>query len=291
MSTEKCLFEIPAFVFFIMIETIYIARHGFRSNWVTNNWNNATGLPRDPPLAAYGVTQAEELATYFLSLPEDKRPTAIFSSPYYRCLQTSKPVSDALGLPIYVEHGISEWYSPVAPNSGLHPRPSSAATLTRHFPSIDPSSWSSIFFPTRKGEDVPELHQRVAHFLTDFVPEVEKIKPEHKRILLVSHAATIIVLARVLLRDKELPLRVGTCSLTEVHRKRGSEQVIGGWEYGKLAEAGFLTGGVQRDWGMEDIVMENGKVVEDRGVPGTEHESDEPVGSQLHSPPPIASSL
>ena len=41
-----------------------------------------TGLPRDPPLAAFGHTQAQELADYFLSLPEEERPTAIFSSPY-----------------------------------------------------------------------------------------------------------------------------------------------------------------------------------------------------------------
>lgn len=40
------------------------------------------GLARDPPLAAFGVTQAQELAAYFASLPEEDRPTAIFSSPY-----------------------------------------------------------------------------------------------------------------------------------------------------------------------------------------------------------------
>lgn len=40
------------------------------------------GLPRDPPLAAFGHTQAQELADFFLSLPEAERPTAIFSSPY-----------------------------------------------------------------------------------------------------------------------------------------------------------------------------------------------------------------
>ncbi|KAG8961293.1 hypothetical protein FRC03_005551 [Tulasnella sp. 419] len=88
-----------------MLETVYIARHGFRLNWVTTNWTSATGLPRDPPLASYGVDQAKELANYFLSLPEDQRPTAIYSSPYYRCLQTAAPTAAALKLPLYVEHG------------------------------------------------------------------------------------------------------------------------------------------------------------------------------------------
>lgn len=86
-----------------------------------------TGLARDPPLAPFGLTQAEELADYFLSLPEHERPTIILSSPYCecaeepnlglymlkpyrplptdRCLQTAVPSAQKLQLPLYVEHG------------------------------------------------------------------------------------------------------------------------------------------------------------------------------------------
>jgi transcription factor C subunit 7 len=38
-----------------------------------------------------------------------------------------------------------------------------------------------------------------------------------------------------------------------------------------------------RAWGFEDIEIEDGKVVEDPGEPGSEHAPDEPVGLQLHS--------
>ncbi|KAI5119993.1 hypothetical protein M0805_004436 [Coniferiporia weirii] len=69
---------------------------------------SVTGLPRDPPLAAYGESQANELAQYFMSLSGEERSTAILSSPYYRCLQTAAPTSAALDIPIYVEHGLSE---------------------------------------------------------------------------------------------------------------------------------------------------------------------------------------
>lgn len=34
---------------------IYIARHGFRINWVTENWSTPTKMARDPPLAGYGI--------------------------------------------------------------------------------------------------------------------------------------------------------------------------------------------------------------------------------------------
>ncbi|KZT30425.1 PGAM-domain-containing protein [Neolentinus lepideus HHB14362 ss-1] len=264
-----------------MIETIYIARHGFRLNWVTNNWKSETGLPRDPPLAVYGETQAKELGEYFASLPEHQRPTAIFSSPYYRCLQTAKPVSQALNVPIYVEHGLSEWYSPVEAGTGLHPRPASATELKKHFPEID-DSWSSIWYPSRKGEDVDEVHDRVAGLLKLLVPEVERrFSDRHHRILLVSHAATVIALARELLGNRTLPLRIGCCSLTELDRKSEANVVLGGWEAKRLGSGSHLKEGASRDWGFEDIEIADGKVVEDKGVPGTEDEVDEPVGSQL----------
>ncbi|KIK43558.1 hypothetical protein CY34DRAFT_81584 [Suillus luteus UH-Slu-Lm8-n1] len=264
-----------------MIETIYIARHGFRLNWINTNWKSPTGLPRDPPLAAYGEAQAQELAAYFLAIPEEKRPTIILSSPYYRCLQTSQPTSRALEVPIYVEHGLSEWYSPVAPGSGLHPRPSAAAVMQSYFSEIDPS-WSSIWYPTRRGEDVGELHERVNGVLDLLVTEIEKrFGVKHKNILLVSHAATVIVLCRALLAQPDLPLRVGCCSISELSRKSDSSGVLGAWEAKALASGSHLKEGASRDWGLEDIQIANGKVISDQGVPGTQDEEDN-CGPQIH---------
>ncbi|OBZ80048.1 hypothetical protein A0H81_00760 [Grifola frondosa] len=261
---------------------------GYRLNWVTTTWKSETGLPRDPPLAMYGLTQAQELADYFLSLPEEERPTAIFSSPYYRCLQTTNPTSKALQVPIYVEHGLSEWYSPVVPGTGLHPRPASATSLRAHFPEID-ESWSSIYYPSRKGEDVDECHGRANGLLSALIPEVERrFSGRHKRILLVSHAATVIALTRELVGDRNLPLRVGCCTLTEVHRNGRTPKPVGYWEAKRLVDGSHMRGGASRDWGFDDIVIANGKaghrrplVVEDPGHPGSEKEIDEPVGLQL----------
>jgi len=264
------------------LETIYILRHGFRVNWITTNWKNVTGLPRDPPLAAFGEAQAKEVADYFFSLPEDQRPTAIFSSPYYRCLQTSKPTSVALGIPIYAEHGISEWYSPVEPGTGLHPRPSSANALKAHFPEID-DSWSSLWYPSRKGEEFEALYDRIEGFLNVFLQEVQRrFSGTHKRILLVGHAATVIVLAQKLLGER-ISFRAACCSLTVLDRKVGDAvpPVVGGWTARLLGDGSHLKDGLQRDWGLEDIRVADGKVINDPGGPGTENEKDEPVGSQI----------
>ncbi|KAF4622843.1 hypothetical protein D9613_001847 [Agrocybe pediades] len=269
-----------------MIEKIYIARHGFRLNWINSVWTSPTGLERDPPLTAYGETQAEELCQFFMSFPEEDRPTAIFSSPY--CC-TARPVAQALGLPIYVEHGIAEWYSPVVPGSGLHPRPGSTESLKQHFAEVDPS-WKTMYYPSRKGETVAELHNRIDTFLSAFVPVVlQRFPPEqHRRILFVTHAATTIALIHSFVGDRSLHLKAGCCSLSELERKTieegvGETQVVGGWKPVSLVSGDHLQGGSSREWGFEDIEVEKGRVVEDPGVPGTENEPDAPVGLQKHT--------
>jgi len=187
-------------------------------------------------------------------------------------------VAIALNIPIYVEHGISEWFSPVAPGTGLHPRPESASALQAYFSEIDPS-WTTVWYPSRRGEDVAEIHTRIDGFLGDFIPEIKRRYPEkHSRILLVSHAATVIALARSLLGDRDLPLRVGCCSISEFTYTRTG---IPSWAAARLADGSHLKDGAARDWGFEDIETERGRVVNDPGVSGTEDEGDEPTGSQI----------
>lgn len=80
--------------------------------------------------------------------------------------------------------------------------------------------------------------------------------------MLVSHAATIIALVRGLLGNRNLPVRVGCCSLTVFTRKEGDDwKVIGGWEDKKFVDGTHLKGGALRDWGFEDAEIANGKVV------------------------------
>jgi len=248
----------------------YIVRHGYRSDWETNGpeSNSPTGLPRDPQLSAFGEVQAREVANYFKSLPEDQRPTAIFSSPSYRCLQTSKPVAIALGVPIYVEHGISEWYPPVKPGEELHPLQPSARALKAYFPEID-DSWSSVVYPpSRGGEDSAALYDRVAGFLTVFVPEVQRrFSAVHKRVLLVSHAATVIALTCELVGDRGLKFRARCCSLTVLDRKaapagnsaRARPTVVGDWTVRLLGDDTHLKDGKQRSWGVPDVKIADGE--------------------------------
>ncbi|EJU01884.1 phosphoglycerate mutase-like protein [Dacryopinax primogenitus] len=253
---------------------IYIARHGFRLSWITQTWKSPTATPRDPPLAAYGHDQTKEMTAYFLALPAHERPTVIYSSPYYRCLQTANPVADALNIPLYVEHGLSEWYMRVKPNTGLLPRPHHASSLKEHFPNIDDSR-QSVYLPSRKGEDIPEVHRRADETLKALLHTANS-----PRMLLVTHAATAIALIRGLARDPDLPVRVGCCTIT-TFRRHG---VINWHPIGDLASAAHLSNGVERDWGFEDVSLFNGEVVEDEGE-GEGPDTDQgPVGLMIDLP-------
>jgi len=137
--------------------------------------------------------------------------------------------------------------------------------------------------PSRKGESVEQVHDRCHGFLDAFIPRVEQLGGgRHKKILLVSHAATVIALARELIGDRNLHIRVACCSLTTVIRKpEDSAQALGVWESRGLAEGDFLRGGLERDWGFEDIELNNHEVVKDPGVPGTERELEVSFGLQV----------
>jgi hypothetical protein len=82
----------------------------------------------------------------------------------------------------------------------------------------------------------------------------------HTHVLLMSHAALVITLARGLLGDRTLPLRVGCCSLSKFSRKSEGREVLGGWEAQSLASGSHLENGASRDWGFEDIEISHGKV-------------------------------
>lgn len=85
-----------------MLKEIYIVRHGYRNDWENPGSLSPTELPHDPSLHTIGIQQAAETADYF----KDKTVQAIFSSPFYRCLQTAKSTANALDMNIFIEYGI-----------------------------------------------------------------------------------------------------------------------------------------------------------------------------------------
>lgn len=85
-------------------QTIWIVRHGTREDFLDAGWRSRAKRPFDPALAPVGHQQAKELAQHIQTLPVDQ----IFTSPFYRTLQTASYSASLLGKPMQPEWGISE---------------------------------------------------------------------------------------------------------------------------------------------------------------------------------------
>jgi transcription factor C subunit 7 len=191
-----------------MLEVIYVVRHAVRLNWSVDPQtgkyfstlasSSPTGHPADPVLSSHGVDQSRELARHLLHIepPID----VVYSSPWYRCLQTIKPFTDELfasgkaGGKIKVEPGIGEWFGSA---HFQQPAPATAAQLDSLIPNID-TSYVPIRTPNPKGEGVPELHDRIAYTLHEIVKALDADPSQPKALLICTHAAAMIAIGRVL---------------------------------------------------------------------------------------------
>ncbi|KAK8050558.1 histidine phosphatase superfamily [Apiospora phragmitis] len=208
-----------------------------------------TGLPTDPPLTAYGVDQANDLAQHLLRV--DPPIDQVYSSPYYRCLQTISPFVAKLkevGVTatgngqhpqpqsisssgsggresgvggIRVEAGISEWYG-LAPWE--HPTSAPLAELRKLFPSsaLDASYTSRVVLP-RHGESIAQLHERAAAAIAALIEQSDR--EGARAIVLNTHAAVMIALGRVLTGRmpasvEEEDFKAFTCGLSVYRRRR-----------------------------------------------------------------------
>ncbi|KAF4335103.1 transcription factor tau 55 kDa subunit [Fusarium beomiforme] len=159
---------------------------------------------------------------------------AVYSSPYYRCLQTITPfvelkqqqlkdqqsTQDSAAATIRPEHGIGEFFG-AAPFD--HPIPASPKRLKELFPAYDVDYVSAIT-PSRKGETIKDLYGRVAAAVRAII---ERCDAEgHRAVILCTHAAVVITLGRVL--TGRVPKAVEaedfhafTCGLS-TYRRRGT---------------------------------------------------------------------
>ncbi|KAI6798248.1 phosphoglycerate mutase-like protein [Hortaea werneckii] len=293
-----------------MLENIYVVRHGYRSNWVVDpqtgtystTVKSPTGIASDPALASYGVQQAVQLGEHLLRVqpPVD----LIYSSPFYRCLQTLSPFTDALAdrqakidlsaletdaqthgrkVRVNVEPGLGEFY-------GLarfdHPSPASIEVLNQHFPRLHAEK-SPIVVPSKNGESITQLHDRVAYCLSELIKRADADPSGPKTLLICTHAASMIAIGRALTGrmpedETEEDFRCFTCSFSKFTRRqpgkgvevdgdwgqeaswdplepdevpdigwRGGKGVGGGWECEINGDCSFLQGGEERGWNFE----------------------------------------
>jgi transcription factor C subunit 7 len=203
-----------------------------------------TGIPNDPPLTSHGVDQAKQLASHLLVV--DPQIDQVYSSPFYRCLQTIAPfvraknetssgnavrsrlaTSEAPPVPgIRAEQGFGEWFG-LAPFE--HPAAAPLTMLQASFPEMD-SDYQSQVLPCRYGESLVQLHNRVAAALRAIIKRSDE--EGHKAVVICSHAAVIISIGRVLTgripeQVEEEDFFAYTCGLSTYERLGGNIRVEG----------------------------------------------------------------
>lgn len=170
------------------IEKIFFIRHGYRLDHADPTWAEHAKRPHDPPVSEAGMQQAIETGRY-LKLQKVKIDH-LFSSPFFRTLQTAYAISRQLNRPIKVEPGFSEWMN----RKWYATRPEMLPILKMKelFPSIDLDYQSALIpkFPELiEKEDMKTRIRRVlARLNTCYTGHV----------MIVGHGATLAQIAKVL---------------------------------------------------------------------------------------------
>lgn len=186
-----------------MPQTVWIARHGNRLDFVNPEWFNTALKRYDPPLADDGFIQAVELAQRLRS--ENIRH--IFASPFLRTIQTANEVARVLNLPIKLEAGLGEWHNGEWMTES--PETNSPEFLEQKYPLID-WSYQSHLHP-RYPETKEDVDRRTAATIKRLVSQYSE------DILIVGHGASVYGAARGLIADL-CESKVALCSLTKVVR-------------------------------------------------------------------------
>ena len=137
-----------------MTQTVWIARHGNRIDFVNPEWFNTAERPYDPHLSDDGFVQAQQLANRLVG----EGITHIFSSPFLRTVQTANVIAETLDLPLKLSWGLGEWLNPEWMSA--HPETLSSQILAQKFPRIDlsypggearyPETWQDCLDRTAK---------------------------------------------------------------------------------------------------------------------------------------------
>jgi transcription factor C subunit 7 len=275
------------------VTSIYILRHGHRLAWTldpsTGRYYSShpfpTGLPADPPLASHGVRQAQETGRHLSDLlAKEVREgrLRVYSSLFYRCLETLRPTVEALlnlvdgdvekerCLQVRGERGVGEWFGHAW---FIQPSPAPASRLRQEFfPWVD-DQYESLVIPHNHGERIEGLHERVATALEAVVRDVDNEfvrlgrQREEVTVLICGHAAPIIASGRALtgnmpddLDDEDF--QCFTAGLSKFVRRRdeasstttstseseGERGVLGQWDCVLNSDCAHLSQGAERGW-------------------------------------------
>ncbi|WP_293147204.1 MULTISPECIES: histidine phosphatase family protein [unclassified Microcoleus] len=189
-----------------MSQTVWIARHGNRIDFVNPDWFLTAEHRYDPHLSEDGHIQAKQLANRL----KGEGISHIFASPFLRTVQTANHAAVALDLSIKLEWGLCEWLN-VEWMTEM-PETESVEDLCRRFPRIDASYKGGIPKYPETGEACLKRAGETAKRLAAQFPE---------DMLLVGHRASVLGSAIGLAGGAETEINASLCCLVKVVRDGG----------------------------------------------------------------------
>ena len=189
-----------------MTQTIWIARHANRLDFVNPDWFLTAERRYDPPLSDDGLVQASQLANRL----KHEKIKAIFSSPFLRTIQTANQVAEVLNLQIKLESGLSEWLNPQWMSEAPEKMP--IKDLVTLFPRIDTNYISRIT------AEYPEVGKTA--FLRAGETAKKLAEEFSEDILLVGHGASVLGATIGLVGEvAETEIEAALCCLIKVVRQ------------------------------------------------------------------------
>ncbi|NEO38396.1 MAG: histidine phosphatase family protein [Moorea sp. SIOASIH] len=161
-----------------MTQTVWIARHGNRLDFVNPEWFNMAERPYDPPLSVDGELQAVQLGQRLVG----QGIRHIFASPFLRTVQTANQVAEILDLPIKLELGLSEWLNPEW--MATEPERLPTEVLHKQFQRIDTSYTSCV---------IPEYPETSVAVLKRTCETAQRLTAQFSEdLLLVGHGPSVV---------------------------------------------------------------------------------------------------
>ncbi len=202
-------------------QTVWIARHGNRLDFVNPNWFNTAKRRYDPPLSDDGFIQAKQLGKRL----KQENIGHIFASPFLRTIQTASEVAKILDLPIKLEAGIGEWHNPHWMSE--HPETHPQEVLKKDYHHID-WNYSSYLVPK-----YPEIEVTM---MARMATVIEKLVNDYsEEILLVGHGASVIGLTQGLTQETPT-FKASLCCLVKLVKTNNKWEIELGGDTSHLSE-------------------------------------------------------
>ena len=189
-----------------MPQTVWIARHGNRIDFVNPDWFLTAEHRYDPHLSEDGHVQAKQLANRL----KGAGISHIFASPFLRTVQTANHAAEALDLSIKLEWGLCEWLNYEWMTE--MPETESVAALSQRFPRIDASYKGGVASYPETAEACLKRAGETAKRLAAEFPE---------DMLFVGHGASVLGTANGLANVAQTEINAYLCCLVKVVRAEG----------------------------------------------------------------------